>query len=386
MKKVLIVMLAMYNGGAERSLVNMLNELPSDKYDIDLLCFKKQGMFLSHVPEWVNIIDQTPNLKKLYAPVAESGRMMPTKVIGTVLSRIFESETGMRIGFRWQNFYSKKIEKLNKRYDVAIAYVAGEPMFYICDKVDADKRIVWIHNDFRSAKYPKKYSHKYFKKMELVTISDECARIVKEEFSDLNKEVYSIANISSSTVIKNEALEFYPDEYKKDELKILSIGRLTEQKGFDLAIEAAALLKNRGIDFKWYVIGDGILQRKLESLIKEKHVDDCFFLIGARENPYPYINSCDVFAQTSRFEGKSVVLDEAKILAIPIVVTKYPTVYDQINAEEGLVVNMDPESVADGLEKMIKDSKLRKAYKNYLESREYGNQDEIQKYIALIGD
>lgn len=386
MKKVLIVMLAMNNGGAERSLINMLNELPEDKYEIDLLCFKKKGMFLSQVPSWVNILDQTPNLRKLYAPVKKSGNMLFTKVLGTGISRIREKETGMRIGYRWKHFYSKKIEKLDKKYDVAIAYVAGEPMFYICEKVNADKRIVWIHTDYRSAKYPKEYSHDYFKQMELVTISEECARIIEEEFSDLNKKVHNIANITSSVITKNKADEYYPKEFKKEGFKILSVGRLSAEKGFDLAIEAAALVKERGLDFKWYIVGNGSLQGQLEALIKERGLENEFFLLGPRENPYPYIKNCDVFAQTSYFEGKSVVLDEAKILAAPIIVTNYPTVSDQINENEGMVVQMDPKAYANGLVKMITDEQLRKSYKEYLSSREYGNQDEIKKYIEVIGE
>lgn len=386
MKKVLIVMLAMNNGGAERSLVNMLNELPQDKYEIDLLCFKKRGMFLKQVPEWVNVIDQTPNLRKLYAPVKKSGSMFFTKVFGTAISRIFEKETGMRIGFRWKHFYSKKIEKLPQKYDVAIAYVAGEPMFYICEKVDSDKKIVWIHTDYRSAKYPKEYSHDYFKQMELVTISEECARIIEEEFSDLNIKVHNIANITSSVVTRNKANEFYPTEYKEDDFKILSVGRLSPEKGFDMAIEAAALLNKRGFDFKWYIVGNGVLQGQLEALIKERGLEQRFFLLGPRENPYPYIKNCNVFAQTSHFEGKSVVLDEAKILAVPIIVTNYPTVYDQINENEGMVVGMEPKEFADGMEKMITEKQIRDKYREYLAGREYGNQDEIHKYINVIGE
>lgn len=99
---------------------------------------------------------------------------------------------------------------------------------------------------------------------------------------------------------------------------LLSIGRLSRQKGFDYAIDAAALLKKAGYRFKWYVLGIGGLQEELETRIQEKGVDDCFKLLGNRENPYPYIKNCTIVVQSSRFEGKSVVLDEAKILAKPL--------------------------------------------------------------------
>ncbi len=387
MKNVLVVMLNLYNGGAEKSLVNMLNELPKDKYNVDLLLFKKEGMFLKQVPEWVNIIDGPDGLRKLYSPISKSGNMVFTKIFGTLVSRLVEKHPYMRAGYRWKHFYSKKIEKIHEKYDVAIAYTSKEVMYFVGDKVDADKKIVWIHNDFRSDKHPKKYDYEYFKDMELVTISQECAEILEDELSDLHKKVNNIANITSSVVIRNRASEFYPKEYDKNDFKILSIGRLGEQKGFDYAIEAAAILKKRSIKFKWYVIGSGELYKQLSEMIKENDLADNFFLIGTRENPYPYIKNCDLLAQTSRYEGKSVVLDEAKIIGVPILVTKYPTVFDQIeDRKEGHIVEINANAIADGIQYLVENETARKAYSEYLLSREYGNQDEIEKYIAIIGE
>lgn len=387
MKKILIVMLSLYNGGAERSLVNMLNELPSDKYEVDLLLFRKEGMFLNQVPDWINIIDTPDDLKKLYAPVKSSGNKIFTKVIGTAVSRMKEDIPTMREGYRWKYFYSKSIKQLPTKYDVAIAYTSSEVMFYVGDKVQADRKIVWIHNDFRSAQHPKKYDEDYFKKFELVTISEECANILRDEFKGLNKKVYNIANITSSIVTRNRAEEFVPTEFSKGTFNICSIGRLMNQKGFDFAIESAEILKSKGKRFNWYVIGDGDLKSYLEGLIKEKNVEDCFHLIGTRSNPYPYIKNCDLFAQTSRFEGKSVVLDEAKIIGAPILVTKYPTVYDQIeDRKEGYIVEIDSKSIAEGIEYLMDNESERVAMSNYLLAHEYGNQEEIEKYINIIED
>ncbi|WP_026494392.1 glycosyltransferase [Butyrivibrio sp. WCD3002] len=385
MKKVLIVMLSLYNGGAEKSLVNMLNELPADKYEVDILLFRKEGMFLDQVPTWVNVLETPRHLRLLYSPVMKCQEMFPAKVFGTLLSAILERQPNKRKGYRWEHFYSPKIESLKSEYDVAIAYITGEPMFYVGDKVNARKKIVWIHNDFRSEKDSIEYHYKYFKDMEIATISDECARIVEEEFPELNKKVHTIANITSSKITRQRADEFIPKEFIKQGANILSIGRLCDQKGFDLGIIAAAKLKERGIKLKWFVIGDGSLKSKLEKQISELKVEDYFVLLGARENPYPYIKNCDLFVQCSRYEGKSVVLDEAKILGTPIVVTDYPTVKDQIeNKKEGYIVSIDPESIADGIEVMVKSEEERRRYTDYLLSHDYGNQNEIEKYMQLI--
>ena len=117
------------------------------------------------------------------------------------------------------------------------------------------------------------------------------------------------------------------------------------------------------------------------------HVDDCVCFLGIRENPYPYIKDCNIFVQSSRYEGKSVVLDEAKILAKPIIATSYPTVRDQImDGKEGVIVGMTSEKIADGIEELIKNKEKRVFLSNYLAAHEYGNQDAVKKYMTLFDE
>lgn len=386
MKKIIFVMQSLYNGGAERSLVNLLNELPKGKFDISLLLFKEEGMFLKQVPDNVHVLDTPTSLKKLFSPVRKAGKYAIVKVFGTIKSRKAEKKVPEQAAYRWQRYYSPIIPKLDKVFDIAVAYISGEVMYYVTEKVQAKSKYVWIHNDYRAAGHPKKYDYSYFKSMDgIISISDKCVKIFDEEFPEFKNKTFCIPNLTSSIVIKKRSVEFYPFEYEKEGCRILSIGRLSIQKGFDLAIAAANKLKSRGVLFKWYVIGTGELESELKSDIARMGVSDCFILLGARENPYPYIKNCTIFVQPSRWEGKSVVLDEAKILAKPIVVTSYPTVKDQIlDGQEGIVVNMNPEAIAEGIEALIKNEEKQHYLKNFLSTHEYGNQDEAKKYIDLF--
>ncbi len=311
MKKILFVMPTLRDGGAERSLVNLLTELPEDKYEIDLLLLKKQGTFLSQVPAYVNILEQPPVLKKLYGPVRKAGIYMPVKVFGNLLARIVKSGMGNQKAFMWEYFYKPVIDGLDKEYDVAVGYLGGESTYYIVDKVNAKRKIHWVHNDYRTSGMPKKYDLKLFPKVDaVVTISEECLAILKEEFPQFQDKFYCIENITSSAVIKARANEFIPEEYKGLENILLSVGRLSEQKGFDMAISAAGKLKKKGLKFKWFIIGSGPLKDKFNDQIKKENVEDCVELLGTKSNPYPYIKNCNIFVQPSRYEGKSVVIDE----------------------------------------------------------------------------
>ena len=387
-KKILFIMSSLGNGGAERSLVNLLNEIPYDKYEVDLLLFKKSGMFLKQVPTEVNILHRPKILKKLYGPIEQSGVWVLFKVFSTVISLIFEKDKdkGYQTGFRWKHFYKKVIKNLDKKYDVAVSYISGEQTYYLVDKVNAKRKITWIHNDYKTAHHPKKYDEPYFDKLDfIVTISDKCLKILNEEFPFFKNKCYCIANITSSSIIKKRAKEFYPKEYIDNVWKILSIGRLSEQKGFDFAISAARILKSKKIKFKWFIIGSGNLKNTLQKQIIKENVLDCIELIGARENPYPYIKNCDIFVQTSRYEGKSVVIDECKMLAKPMVLTNYPTVKNKLNNEnEAIIAEMNPKGIAEKIEFLIENDEIRKKMENYLQQHEYGNQSEINKYIDLF--
>lgn len=384
-KKILFALYSLYNGGAEKSLVNLLNELPPDKYDIDIVTFKPGGMFVSQVPSYVNILDVPNDLAKLYGNINEAGSYFLTKLIGTAISKVRYRNSNQK-GYRWEHFYSSKIDKLKKTYDIAIAYSVGEILYYIDEKVNAKRKIVWVHNDYISMGYSKMYDHSHMRNMDtIVSISALCVKILQEEFPDLSDKCMYLQNITSSLVVKRRAEEFYPSEYGEQMNILLSVGRLNQQKGFDMAIKAATILKTKGIMFKWFVIGDGQLKDELTRQINESGINDCFVLIGTKQNPYPYIKNCLVFVQPSRFEGKSVVLDEAKILGAPIVATAYPTVKDQIeDGNEGIIVDMSPEAIAEGIERMIENNELREHIHLYLTSREYGNQAEVDKYIELI--
>lgn len=384
MKDILIVILEMNYGGAEKSLINLLNEMDTKKYKINLLLFKKNGTLLSQIPKFVNIIETPNDICDIYNNSFRFNRYTFLKLIGTLISLINSKWHHYQRGFRWVNFYKSHIQVLKKHYDVALAYTAGEIMYYTMDKVNADKKVVIVHGDYRSSHYPKKYDYKYFSNVNRIcSVSDKCVDILKEEFPEFAEKIKLLPNISSSQLIRKRAMDFYPIEYDRDYIRILSVGRLSKEKGFDLAVETARILKEKGFIFKWFIIGSGKLEEELKQKVLKYNINDYIEFLGEKENPYPYILNCDIFVQPSRYEGKSVVLDEAKILCKPIVATNYPTVIDQINENEGLVTEISADGIASGIEKMF-DKNVRKKYSDYLNSREYGNQKDIELYYDVI--
>lgn len=388
MKKILFVIHAMGYGGAERALVNLLCELPEGKFQADLLCFQRQGDFLAQLPAWVNVLQTPPELKALYGPLKKAGRLALPKLWGKLGSMIFRRTRKERAAWRWQHVFKRRIPQLAPHYDAAVAFTGSEIQYFIADCVSADKRVVFIHNDYRTAGYSAKDDEPYFAKMDkIVSISRRCVEVLAETFPQYRERMLYLENITSSALVKQRAQESVPPEYPGEGHAILSVGRLNPQKGFDMAIDAAAILHQRGMDFRWFVVGEGPLQQELQKQIDARGLQEHFILLGARNNPYPYMANCSVLVQSSRFEGKSVVLDEAKMLCVPIVATAYPTVGDQlIDGQEGLVTEMSAQGIADGVQKMLEDAALREQIVSYLTAHEYGNQHEAEKYIRLLDE
>ena len=173
-------------------------------------------------------------------------------------------------------------------------------------------------------------------------------------------------------------------EITKAEINLATVGRLNYQKGYDMAIEACKKLVEKGYDIRWNILGEGEERANLENLIKKYNLEYRFVLLGIKENPYPYVQNSDIYVQTSRFEGKSIAIDEAKILNKPILITNFTTVRDQISdGVNGLIVDMNVDSIVDGLETLIKDSNLRNKLKKNLANEELGTENEIEVFYSL---
>ena len=394
MKQVLIVIGGLGIGGGERSLINLLNLFDYQQYSVDLLVFNQEYEFMDQIPHEVNIIERDETLKYMYNSLStiydlnfKTIRLAIIRLLGTGISRLINRNINQAKQYRWLHYYKKNIKQLSGKYKTVFAFMNDDSMYYVADKIHADHKIAWIHNDYYAMGYDSNMDRKYLSLFDkVVTISDECLQILVKVFPEYKNKFMVIPNLTSSQTIIRRGEEFFPEEYKGgDNRKILlSIGRLSYQKGYDLAIKAAAKMKKDGIKFIWFILGDGELRTELEHSVKNYGIESEFKMIGIRTNPYPYLKHCNIFIQPSRFEGKSVALDEAKIFGKPIVATKYPTVYDQLNEQCGILTDMTESALAEGIESLINNEKLQMELSNWLRENVLDNKNEIQQYYDLI--
>lgn len=352
-KNVLIFIESLQCGGAEKSLISLLPLLDNTRMNIDLLLLKRGGIFEQYIPENIHIVDfrqqVSPWLFRIYQALF-SLRLRWNKLIG-------KKEHGAET--RWKAMH-QAYTGMPKHYDVAVAYQQGFPTYYIATMVDANKKIAWANVDLLKAGYCAAFNRQFYKMYDnVVAVSDNLrSMLIADHFTQADKTIV-IQDILNVALIRQMAHQ-PQSEIRPGKLKLVSVGRMVYQKGYDIAVATADILRSKGVEFVWYFVGDGVARSEIEKCIREKHLEDNIFLLGERANPYLFMLAADIYVQTSRFEGFGLTLAEARILGKPVVSTNFPVVHNQItDGINGLIAEMTPESIAQKIIQLAEDHLLR---------------------------
>ena len=386
MKKKLLFMCSNLNiGGFQKSLISLLNCFDYDKYDIDLLLLNPKGVFTKYIDNRVNILPPIIDPEYYDNGAKAVWIMIKKKKLFKALIRFISCLLWVIDKSLGAAFMIKGIPELKEQYDVAIDYNGQHLLYYLVDKVNAEKRISYFHSDYKKWNYYQRNDKKYYNRVDaIVTVSDECVASMKEIFPECANKIWKIENIiSANTVVVDKNCKRFDDKFFG--VRIITVGRVCMDKGIDFAVEACRILSQKGYLFKWYWVGP--LQDGLEYLdnIKKYSLEDFFILLGPTDNPYGYMQDADILAQPSRYEGKSVTVEEAKVMHIPVVATCYSTVRNQIeDGKTGFIVDMNAQSLAEGLEKLIVSPSLRQQISKTQSEMCLGNEDEVQNLYRLI--
>ncbi|BEH91619.1 hypothetical protein T23_17210 [Turicibacter faecis] len=393
-KKLLFVIDSLPCAGAEKSLITLLSQLDYEQYEVDLQLFAYGWTLDELVPKEVNFLPplsytnySKQSLKQMILNCRNltQFKMIVARLRYSLFIRKGHLTNAQMARLYWQSIGSV-IEKNEKVYDVAISYAQGIPTFYVADKTRAAKKYAWVNVSYTLGEEDRLFQEKYYQAYErIVAVSESAEEIFLESFPMFKDRMTIIYDINDYQMIKRMS-ELEP-EFKLDvpHLKLLTIGRLDHQKGYDIALEAARLLKERGILFTWYVLGKGGLYDEIKQTIQKYGLEKEFILLGITANPYPMIKQCDIYVQTSKFEGYGLAIAEARMLNKPVVTTKFDAVFNQmVHEKNGLVTTMDGVGVADGIERLLKEPDLYHAIVDYLNQEKKGNVEEIAYFYQLI--
>ena len=382
-KKLLFVIDSLGCGGAEKSLVSLLPLLNRNKYEIHLWVLNKGGEFEGLLPD--NVIIEPKPIYSLYDRLkmilAQSYYSLSFRIKRMLGKHEHAAETYWKCAG-----WTYKVPE--NQFDVAIAYQQGVPTYLVATKIKAKRTIAWINVNIFNAGYNPIFNSKFYNKYNaLVPVSLDLETILKEKYPQFSNKYFCIYDILNPSLIIQQSLEPYKEQDQFGNILLLvTTGRLAAQKNYKLAAKAAKILRDKGYDFKWLFIGDGGERSQIEALINEFKLQDRVLLLGTKTNPYPYMARCDIYVQTSSFEGFGLTIAEAKILGRPVVSTNFDVVYDQIkHGENGLIAEMTPESVADNIIRMITDEELHDhIVENVSKERNMTYITEVRKVESLL--
>ena len=365
-KKIVFFVDSLHCGGAERSLLSLLSNLDPDKYNIDLLVIRKGGEFEKFIPEWIKYKSLDLNFSLIGRVKYKLLRILNYKVHNAQLF--------------WRSF-KNEIKTYEETYDIAVGWGQGFATYFTAEKIKAKRKYAWVNTDYKKAGYQFKYDKEIYEHFDkIIGVSEFVKQSMQKHI--LSNNVIHIRDIIDAVDINSHANEKKSVEFDQAKLSLVSIGRLAKPKAFDLSIETAKVLSDQEVDFKWYIIGEGTERKYLEDLISEYTLEDKVLLLGFRDNPYPYIKACDIYVQTSAFEGLGRTLIEASILCKPIVTTNFPTAYELVeDGKTGFITEMQPEKIAESIKLLHTDKKL---YLKMIETLSSKADNEKQKTLEKV--
>lgn len=383
-------------GGAERALLGFLSSFDCSKYQVDLFLYRHEGELLRFIPDNINVLP-TNQAKYLAVPMISLMKNMNFKMIYGRLKAKYISKRKIKklnlkpdnqVELTYSHLYTYKyIDDINQNieYDLAISFLTPH---YICrNKVKAKKYIAWIHTDYSTIDIDVETELNMWNKYDYIaSISENCTEAFLSKFPSLKSKIIRIDNIITKDMIYNQAYQFdATEEMNFKGIKLLSVGRFSNAKNFDNIPAICKYIFESGCDVKWYIIGYGGDEELIRNKIKECNMQEHVFILGKKDNPYPYIKACDYYIQPSRYEGKAVTVREAQILKKPVIITNFPTSKSQLtDAVDGVIVPLNNEECAKGIIDFINNKELQKKIINYLESHDYSNSNEIEKIYKLM--
>lgn len=348
MKKIAFVIESLSLGGAEKSLVTLLQNIDFDKFSVTLYLFKKNGIFEEFVPKQVKI-------NYLEIPEINVFERIQFKVLKYISSNLHSAQIFWKI-------IANKFYFIQDKFDVAIAYNQGLVTYFVSRYIQADSKYAWINTDYKKAGYKIDFDLAYYQEFKkVIAVSPAVKKVFQNELLEkkVNFDIEIIKDITDKKILAIQSESFIPKEFKKNKINIVTVARLSKHKALHLAIDACRILIAKGYDINWFVLGEGNERKVLEKQIVYSKLEHCFFLLGAKTNPYPYIKACDVYVQTSRLEGLGLSVIEASYLFKPIVCTNFPSVYNILKENQtGLVCDMNATDIVQKIEKLLTNKEL----------------------------
>lgn len=388
-RKLIFITEALWIGGIESALVNLLNRIDYEKYDVTCLVLRDSLDLADRMPPECRLIVADRQQPVTFGEAYKYKRMynlMEEPQHATKLRRFIWKALCAFLRAPEARLYAAYVKKQlgEEHFDTAIIY-SDRVAETAVRAVNADKFLMFYHHGAMRREYHDTYGYKKAEK--IIAVSELLAEKLKKYRPQYAEKIIAVNNLIDIERIKRMSAEEPETNFPKERFNIVSCGRLSEAKGMDIAVSACGELVSAGFtNIRWWIVGGGPEEDALREQIAKLHLEEYVMLLGMRSNPYPYIRMADLYVQPSRFEGHCVTVMEARILAKPILATKNAA-REQINDGcDGMLCDTDASSIAGGIRVLIEHSELREKFKKALEHQDFdaANERIMQRLYSLF--
>ena len=363
MKKIMFLIPTLGNGGAEKVLVNLVNNMDKSKYDITVMCIFDTGVHQRSLDKEI--------------------------CYRFIFKKQFKGSTQIFKLFRPETLYKHFIKE---KYDIMVSYLEGVPTRILagCNRSDI-KKVSWIHCRIDSKAVARLGFRNYKEAERCYTSFDNTvcvSKMTKDYFTNtlsFSRPIEVLYNTIESEQIRKLSQEPVEDVvFEQDCFNLCSVGKITAVKGFDRLAKIHKRLCEDGIKNKVYIFGVGDQQKTIEDYLKKNHLEDTFIFMGYRENPYKYVRKADLYVCSSHSEGFSTSVTEALIVGTPIVTTLCSGMQEQLgyHNEYGIVTENSEENLYQGIKTMLTEDGLLKHYRR--QSAERGKKFEKEITVRAV--
>ncbi len=398
-KKILFVINTLGRAGAEMAMLELMRLLPEEEYEISVYVVLGQGELVRELPGHVRLLNREYRDTSV---LSENGRRHIKKAVVRSFFRngkwgrklwgmaVAANEMRRQKAFRADKLFWRLLsdggEYPEEEYDLAVAYLEGGATYFTADHVKAGKKAAFVHIDYGSAGYTRKMDRDCYAKFDRIFgVSEE----VRTAFLQVYPEWAGKTQVFHNIINRDRILEMadrpggFSDRFAG--IRLLTVGRLTHQKAYDVALGAMKKLKDAGYRARWYVLGEGDQRESLERQQKSLGLERDFKLLGAVENPYPYYRQCDIYVHATRFEGKSIAIQEAQALGCAIIASDCNGNREQVeDGVDGLLCELSEDGIFRCVASLIDDKEKRERLGEAAGKRPLGNTEEMQMLLSLL--
>ena len=392
MKKIFIALRDFNTGGVQQSLINLLqnfkSEIENHEIQFDILVLKKGGPLLEQAEKLANIIEANQRFSFFGIENNEAKKMGLLYYLKrsalAVISKIFGNK----------QIISRALKKEVPRgeYDVAISYsvsISNKMMYagwseIVLEKISAKEKWVYVHNDFVNSSLNNNYCLGLLSRFDkILFVTKSCEESFNESFSEFRDKTDNLYNfIDTKSVF--ELAEENACLSKNKGINIISVSRLSSEKGHLRVLRVLKRLKEEGLSFKWHVLGNGPMEQQIRDEIRKSDLEAYVELYGNQTNPYKFIKETDLLLQASFHESFGLVLINAFMLGVPVVTTNTISAKEVVG-ERGFICENNEESLYNMLKRVIIEKAVVDDKKAQLKNYKYENDNIKIKFKQLIG-